>query len=181
MVDVLSRKLAGVAGAFAAAAVVTAPLAHTQPPSPPPPPPAPNVNAFGLAKPSEYAVMNGTWYAFTTPDGLTCVIDRGTGGYGCNGPIPAAPDGANTVSGGTGAPAFSSTPIVNFGITDPIKPLPAKTRVSYRQVSCGHDAGTTTCMNSFDQTGFVLTPAGSYIVGADTPPLLQRPEGTRPY
>lgn len=172
--------MSGLAGAIAAAAVVVAPThtAHAQP-EPPPPPPAPNVNAYALAKPSEYAVMNGTWYAFGTPDGLTCVIDRGTGGYGCSGPIPAAPEGANTVSGGTAAPAFTSTPLVAFGIAEPIKPLPPKMRLSYRQVSCGHDGGVTTCLNSFDQTGFVLTPAGSHVLGE--PPLLARPEGTRPY
>ena len=47
---------------------------------------------------SEFAVLDDTGYAFTTPDGLTCMLQR-SGGYGCSGPIPGAPEGANLVSG----------------------------------------------------------------------------------
>jgi hypothetical protein len=32
----------------------------------------------------------------------------------------------------------------------------------------------TSCVNSYDQSGFVISPGGSYIVG-QTPPLLDRP------
>ena len=35
------------------------------------------------------------------------------------------------------------------------------------------------CVNAQDQTGFVLSPAGSYVL--DTNPLVARPEGTNPY
>ena len=40
--------------------------------------------------------------------------------------------------------------------------LPPNTRLSFREISCGVDGGgTTICTNSRDQTGFVLSPAGS--------------------
>ena len=51
------------------------------------PPALPNINAFAPVKTSEYAVMDNNWYAFRTPDGLTCVLQR-SGGYGCSGPLP---------------------------------------------------------------------------------------------
>ncbi len=56
------------------------------------------MNAYAPVKPSEFAVLDNTAYAFTTPDGLTCMMQR-SGGYGCSGPIPGAPEGANLVSG----------------------------------------------------------------------------------
>ena len=77
---------------------------------PEPAPATPNVNAYTPAKPSDFAQMGGAWYAFGAPGGLTCVMDRQTGAYGCHGPIPAAPNGANVVSGGTsGAPGFATS------------------------------------------------------------------------
>ncbi len=54
-------------------------------------PPPPNINAFPSAKPSEYAVQDGAWYAFGVLDGVTCVLDKQSGGYGCSGPIPGGP------------------------------------------------------------------------------------------
>src|SRR5918996_2579958 len=86
------------------------------------PPGPPNVNAFPPVKLSEYAVMDNNWYAFSTPDGLTCVLQK-SGGYGCSGPIPAAPNGANLVSGGPGAPGFSNTAAPVFGVVGAGKPL----------------------------------------------------------
>ena len=68
--------------------------------------------ALGLTrvKLSDYAVMDNNWYAFSTPDGLTCVLQKGNG-YGCSGPIPGAPEGANLVSGSYGGvPGFASSP-----------------------------------------------------------------------
>ena len=101
----LSRMI--VLGAAAAAMVSVPGIATAEPPEPPPPPPPPNVNAYALVKPSEFAVLNNTAYAFTTPDGLTCMLQR-SGGYGCSGPIPGAPEGANLVSGAIGVvPGFS--------------------------------------------------------------------------
>ena len=167
--------LTGLAGA-AGAALFVLPATAGADPGAAGPPPAPNVNAFAPISPGDYSVMSGTWYAFGTPDGLTCVIQTGSGGYGCSGPIPGAPNGANMVSGGpTGAPDFANTDRQVFAVAGPVKPLPPRTRLSYRQVSCGTDgAGMTACVNSYDQSGFVISPAGSYILG-QTPPLLDRP------
>jgi hypothetical protein len=172
--------LIGLAGAVGAALITAPPSALADPP--PPPPPAPNVNAYPPIPPADYAVLDGAWYAFGTPDGLTCIIDKGKVSYGCSGPIPGAPDGANLVSAAPGgAPTFANTAAPVFAVAGPVKPLPANTRLSYRSISCATDGGgVTTCMNSAFQNGFVISPAGSYIVG-ETPPLLDRPEGTRPY
>jgi hypothetical protein len=165
-----------------AVAVVAVPAAAFADPDVPAPPPAPNVNAYPPVAPADYTALNGAWYAFGTPDGLTCIIDKGKVNYGCSGPIPAAPDGANLVSGGPGAaPSFANTTAPAFAAAGAVKPLPPHTRLSYRSISCTTDgAGTTTCMNSAIQSGFVISPAGSFIVG-ETPPLLDRPKGTSPY
>jgi hypothetical protein len=151
-------------------------------PAPPPPPPPPNINGYALAVPSEYAVNDGL-YAFTTPLGLTCIVTRGGGGgYGCNGPIPGAPNGANVITGGPGGmPGFASSDRPLFASDKPAKPLPANTRISYSTISCGVDeAGAAICTNSFDQTGFVLGPVTSWNFGAVNP-LLDRPDGRSPY
>ena len=39
----------------------------------------------------------------------------------------------------------------------------------------------TTCSDSRDQSGFVLSPAGSFIINDGRDPLLERPEGTNPF
>lgn len=175
---VLNRLLIGVVGA-AGVAVLGMPGFAAAQPEPPPPPPPPNVNALAPVKLSEYAVMDNTWYAFSTPDGLTCVLQR-TGGYGCSGPIPAAPNGANLVSGGPGPASFASSPAPVFAVAGAAKPLPAGSRMSYGTVSCGNDGVTTTCVDNRNQSGFVLSPAGSFTFGSSNP-LLDRPEGTNPY
>lgn len=160
----------------AAALTVSPAVASAQPSPPPPPPPAPNVNAFTPVSPVDFTVLDGAWYAFGTPDGLTCIIDKTRSTYGCNGPIPGAPSNANMISGGAaGAPGWAHASAPPFAIAGPVKPLPPNTRLSYRQISCGSDgAGMTSCVNAFDQTGFVISPAGSYVLGK-TPPLLDRP------
>ncbi len=147
----------------------------------PPPPPIPNVNSFPPVSPVDYSVMNDRYFAFSTPDGLVCAFDRANGSYGCSGPIPAAPGGANVVSAGAvGAPNFTSAASPIFESFGPVKQLPPSTRMSFRTVSCTNDgAATTICVNSQDQTGFVLTPAGSYLL--ETNPLIYRPEGTNPF
>ncbi|MFV1362454.1 MULTISPECIES: hypothetical protein [Mycolicibacterium] len=174
----LNRVLIGALGA--AAALVGGPGVAAAQPSPPPPPPAPDVNAFAPVKLSEYAVMDGSWYAFRTPDGLTCVLQR-SGGYGCSGAIPAAPNGANFVSGGPGVPGFANADAAVFGFVGDVKPLPAGSRISFQTVSCGSDGSVTTCADSRNQSGFVLSPAGSYIINGGRVPLLDRPEGTNPF
>lgn len=177
---VLSRILIGLVAA-GAAAIGTSAMAVADP-EPVPPPPPPNVNSFVSVKPSEFSSKDGTFYAFTVADGVTCVMSRSTGGYGCSGAIPAAPNGANTISGGqVGAPGFANAAApIYAGVTADAKPLPPGSRISFRNVTCGFDGVITTCQNNFDQAGFVLSPAGSHILNA-TNPLLDRPEGTNPY
>jgi hypothetical protein len=161
---VLSRLLTGL-GMAAIIATIGVPATAFADPEPAPAPP--NVNGFAMAKPSEYSVNDGAWYAFSAPNGLTCVLDRQSGGYGCSGPIPAAPGGANLVSAGpVGGPGFANSDRPLYGVTEGAKPLPPNTRLSFRTVSCGTDGVATLCTNSIDQTGFVLSPAGSFVFGA---------------
>jgi hypothetical protein len=176
---VLSRVLIGVLGAATVVGVPGVAAAEPPPVPAPQPPPLPNVNALAPVKLSEYAVMDGAWYAFST-GGLTCVLQR-SGSYGCSGPIPGAPEGANLVSGAMGGvPGFANTPASVFGAADAAKPLPAGSRISYQSVSCGNDGATTTCVDSRSQSGFVISPAGSFVLN-ESPPLLYRPEGTNPF
>ena len=157
----LSRLLTGL-GVAGMVAAIGVPATASAEPAPGPP----NVNGFAPAKPSEYSVNDGAWYAFGAPSGLTCVLDRQSGGYGCSGPIPAAPGGANLVSAGpVGGPGFANSDRPLYGVTEGAKALPPNTRLSFRTVSCGTDGVATTCTNSIDQTGFVLSPAGSFVFG----------------
>jgi hypothetical protein len=150
------------------------------PPNPVPQPPTPNVNGLAPVKLSEYAVMDGNWYGFATPEGITCVLQR-SGGYGCNGALPGAPEGANLVGGSIGAPAsFSMATGPIFAAAGAVKPLPSGSRISFQTVSCGVEGATTTCIDSRSQSGFVIGPAGTSLVNT-TPPLLDRPEGANPY
>jgi hypothetical protein len=52
--------------------------------------------------------------------------------------------------------------------------------LSYQTLSCGNDGTVTACVDSRNQSGFVIAPAGSFIVG-QVNPLVDRPEGTNPY
>lgn len=156
----LNRILVGVLGA-AGATFLGVPGIATADPAP-----MPDVNAFPSAKPSEYSLQDGAWYAFTVPDGVTCVLDKQSGGYGCTGPIPAAPGGANIVTApAAGKPGFASADRPLYGVVEGVKPLPPNTRLSFRTVSCGTDGVTTSCVNSINQSGFVLSPAGSFTFG----------------
>ena len=156
----LNRLLIGAVGA-AGATILGAPgIAAADPP------PMPDINSYPSAKPSEYAVQDGAWYAFTAPGGVTCVLDKQSGGYGCSGPIPAAPNGANMVTAAvSGTPGFASAAQPLYGAFDGAKPLTPNTRLSFRTVSCGTDGTTTACRNAADQSGFVISPAGSYTFG----------------
>ncbi len=177
-VGVLDRILVGTATAVGAA-VMTAGLGAAQPPAPAPPP-APNVNAWPPVSPAEYTAMNGTWYAFGAPGDLTCVIQRG-GAYGCSGPIPAAPDGANLVSGGIGGvPSFANAAAPFSNVVETVKPLPPNTRVSFQTVSCGTDGTMTTCVDAHNGAGFVISPTASFVLQPSNPLLLPR-EGRNPY
>jgi hypothetical protein len=174
----LSRTI--VLGAMAAAAIGVPAVAAAEPNEPPPPPPAPNVNAWAPVKPSDFSVLSDTGYAFTTPDGLSCMIQR-NGGYGCFGALPGAPEGANLVSGRIGGvPGFANAGGNPFAVAGDIKPLPAGSRVSYQTLSCGTDGTVTSCVDSKNQAGFVISPGATWIVG-EVNPLVDRPEGTNPY
>jgi hypothetical protein len=165
---VLSKLLTGLAGAVGAAsafslltcaAVAIPAVAWADPEAG-----LPNINAYPPISPVEFSVMDGAWYAFSTPDGLTCVLDKGRNAYGCSGPIPAAPGSANLVSGvGGEEPGFANTAAPLFAVTGPVKPLPPQTRITYRNISCAIDAGgATACVNSASQHGFMLSPGGSF-------------------
>ncbi|MGV0991541.1 MAG: hypothetical protein ACOYBX_10015 [Mycobacterium sp.] len=168
--------VAGVAIIFAAQGI-----AGADPDPAPAPPPLPNVNAYTPISPVDYTVNNGQWYAFAGPAGVICILNRANGDYGCSGPLPGAPEGANLVSAGAvGAPTFSTTPTPLFGAVGSAKSLPPNTRLSFREVSCGVDgAGVVACVNSRDQVGFVVGPTVSFVNG--DMPLLDRPDGTNPY
>lgn len=179
----VNRSLLAVIGVGVAALLSAPPAAWADPtPSvdPPPAQPLPDVNAYTPISPVPYSVMDGTMYLFAGPAGVTCAINRQTGGYGCSGTLPGAPGGANLVSGGpAGSPGFSTTARPVFG-ADGAKALPPNTRLSFREISCGVDGtGSMACVNSRDQVGFVVGPAGSYI--NDVVPLLDRPQGTSPF
>ncbi|MGE0217405.1 hypothetical protein [Mycolicibacterium sp.] len=154
----LTRILAGIgAGAVAALALGVPGVAAAQPA------PAPNINALPPVNPQDFGALDGTSYAFAVPGGVTCVMDRLAGSYGCSGPLPAAPGGANLVTGyAGGSPGFGHSDRPIYGAVDNPVPLPPNTRMSFRTVSCGTDGVVTSCINTVDQSGFVLSPAGSF-------------------
>lgn len=92
------------------------------------------------------------------------MIDKGRNAYGCSGPLPAAPEGANLVAGvGAEEPGFGNSAGNAFAAAGAVKPLPPQQRLSFRNVACAIDgAGATTCQNTSSQHGFVLSPAGSF-------------------
>src|SRR4051812_4367167 len=145
---VLSRLLFGVLGAAAVLGVPGIAAAQPPPEPVPQPPPPPNVNALTPVKLSDYAVMDNNWFAFSTPDGLTCVLQKGNG-FGCNGPIPGAPEGANLVSGSYGGvPAFYNTAASVFAVAGAAQPPPAGSRVSYQTASRRHHGTKKTGVDS---------------------------------
>lgn len=153
-------------------------------PSPPPPPPPPplNLNALTSVKPSDFAMQNGEYYAFAVPGDIACAISRRSGNYGCTGPLPAAPDGANAVTGAQqGLPTFVSDPRPLFVFDGLPTRLPPGSRISFRNVTCGTDGTVTMCSNSYDGAGFVLSPGGSYVQNVNNPLLLNTGEGKNPF
>ena len=156
----LNKTLTGLAGAVGAALISIPAVAWADPA----PSGLPDINVYTPISPADYVVMGGAWYAFSTPDGLTCVLDKGHNAYGCSGPIPAAPGGANLVSGvGGEQPGFASSAAPLFAVAGQVKALAPQTRISYRSISCAIDAGgATICVNSASQHGFMLSQAGSF-------------------
>ena len=177
---VLSRVLIGVLGAAAVVGVPGVAAAEPPPVPAPQPPPLPNVNALAPVKLSEYAVMDGAWYAFSTPGGLTCVLQRSGRLRLQRSDSRRAGWCESRQRAMGGVPGFANTPGPVFAAAGAAKPLPAGSRISYQTVSCGNDGTTTTCVDSRSQSGFVISPAGSFILN-ETPPLLDRPEGTNPF
>ena len=158
-------------------AVVGVPGFATADPDPAPGPPP--ITSFALVKPSEYTVLDGTTYAFSVNGDVTCIISRNSGRYGCSGNLPAAP--GNYVTGSqTGQVGFATNDAPIIRGVDVFKPLPPGSRIAFKNVTCGYDGTTMECRNTFDQSGFVLSPAGSFILNPSNP-LLDRPEGTNPY
>lgn len=174
----LSRILIGALGVTAAMGMAGSAAAD---PTPAPTPVLPNVNAYTPISPVDYAVMGGNWYAFAGPPGVTCVINKQNTSYGCSGPLPGAPGGANLVSAGvSGEPGFSTTTRSIFETAGAVKPLPPNTRLGFREIACGVDgAGNVACVNQHEQVGFVVGPGGTFTSGPS--PMLDRPEGTSPY
>ena len=153
----LTRILTSVAGAAGAAVLGLPGIAPADPP------PIPNINALPPVNPMDFAVQDGAWYSFGAPGGVTCVMDRQTGSYGCSGPLPAAPGGADLVTGWVGgSPGFSHSDRPMYGVVENPPALPPNTRMSFRTVSCGTDGVMTSCINTVDQSGFVISPGGSF-------------------
>ncbi|WP_048632398.1 hypothetical protein [Mycolicibacterium aurum] len=149
----LSRIMIVLAGA-AAALLGSSALAVAQPP---------NINAMPPANPKDYSANDGNWYVFSALDGVTCVVDRGSGSYGCSGPLPAAPNGANMVTGNVrGGVGFASADRPMYGAVENAPALPPNSRLSFQTVSCGNDGFATSCINTLNQSGFVISPAGSF-------------------
>jgi hypothetical protein len=175
----LSRIVIGLVSAAGAAAIGVPGVASADP-DPAPAPVLPNVNAYTPVSPVAYSAMGGNWYAFAGPPGVVCVLDKGSGGYGCSGALPGAPGGANLVSAGPGGePGFSSTGASIYATAGDVKPLPPNTRLSFRDISCGVDGGgTVACVNSHDQVGFVVGPGATFTSGPS--PMLDRPKNGNP-
>lgn len=131
--------------------------------------------------PVDFAVGEGV-YAFAGPDGVTCVMSKVSRSYGCSGALPGAPGGANVLTGGAfGEPGFSVADRPLYLFDHPLNAIKPNTRISMGTISCGTDGGgAVICVNSFDQTGFFVGPAGTHTFGAANP-LLERPEGRNPY
>jgi hypothetical protein len=146
----------------------------------PAPPPIPNAFAYPPVNPANYTVNGGRWFAFAGPPGVVCILDSINGEYGCSGPLPGAPDGANLVGAGpNGMPVFSTTAAPQYAAAGAVRPLPPNTRLSFRQVACGvDDAGVVACLNSRDQVGFVVGPEASFI--ASNRPVPVSPVATPP-
>lgn len=145
----------------------------------PAPPPIPNVFANTPVNPADYTVNGGKWFAFAGPAGVVCILDSLKGTYGCAGPLPGAPGGANLVSAGpVGPPVFATTESPAYADAGAVRPLPPNTRLTFRQVGCGvDDAGVVACLNSREQVGFVVGPTGSYIGNNNPPPPPEQAPG----
>ena len=112
---------------------------------------------------SEYSVMDNNWYAFEHPGRADLRAAEqlvATAAAGRSRP----PRTVRTSSAAARAqPRSPIRPATVFAVAGAAKPLPPGSRISYQTVSCGNDGVTTTCVDSRNQSGFVLSPAGSFI------------------
>lgn len=131
------------------------------------------IDTYAVADPAEYTVMDGGWYAFTGPPGVRCVINITNNSYGCSGPLPGAPGGANLVSASaSGAPAFSTTDQPIFATARNVQPLRPNTRLAFGDISCGGDTeGAVACVNRRENVGFFVGPSTTFISGLSTSPV----------
>lgn len=161
---------AGLVGALAAAAGLIG--AGTAGAEPAPGPPVPDVVAFPPVNPADYTVNSGKWYAFAGPGGVVCVLDALKGDYGCAGLLPGAPEGANLVSAGpTGVPKFTATEGSPYADAGAVRPLPPRTRLSFRSTFCGTDEyGVVACLNTREGVGFVIGRDATWIIAPPPPP-----------
>ena len=91
------------------------------------------------------------------------MVSRASGSYGCSGPLPAAPNGTNMVTGNAGGGVgFANSAQPMYGAIENAPALPPNSRLSFKTVSCGNDGFVTSCVNTCNQSGFVISPAGSY-------------------
>ena len=177
----LNRLLIGVIGSAGAALIGVSGIASAQPPEPPPPPPLPNVNALAPVKLSDFAVMDNNWYAFKNPEGVTCVLQR-AGQYGCSGPLPGAPEGANLVSGSVGGvPAFANAAADIFAALGEVQASSGwlADQLSDCQLRRRRWCDDMRRTPATSRASFV-SPAGSFILNP-TNPLLDRPDGANPF
>jgi hypothetical protein len=107
-------------------------------------------------------------------------MSRANGSYGCGGPFPGAPGGANVVSGGqVGAPGFANAANPVYVGDKPALPLPAHSRIGFPHVTCGTDGGDADRQKLLRPVRVRGQPGAD---GSSTgQPLLDRPEGRNPY
>lgn len=171
----LRRPLIG--SIVAVAAVASALPAGAEPGPTSAPTPIPNVFAYTPVNPADYTVNGGKWLGFAGPPGVVCILDILKGEYGCSGPLAGAPDGANVVSAGpAGAPSFATTDGLKYAAAGAVRPLPPRTRLTFRSTACGVDAdGVVACLNGREQVGFIVGPTSTYI-GSNLPPASPVPD-----
>jgi hypothetical protein len=63
------------------------------------------------------------------------------------------------VGGGVG---FANATRPMYGAVDNAPALPPNSRLSFKTVSCGNDGFATSCINTLNQSGFVISPTGSF-------------------
>ena len=131
----------------------------------------PAESGWGLMVLHQADVISAVLFHYNA-EGKPVSLDSLKGNYGCAGPLPGAPGGANLVSAGpVGAPVFATTESPAYADAGAVRPLPPNTRLTYRQVGCGvDDAGVVACLNSREQVGFVVGPNGTYIGNNNPPP-----------